>query len=477
MTESKNPVGKDKSLLFPDNFYWGTATSSYQIEGAWNEDGKGESIWDRFSHAPGNIHDKIRQGNGLTVTSTGDIACDHYHRWQEDVDLMHQIGIQAYRFSISWPRILPNGRGSVNQAGLDFYNRLIDALLDADIAPFITLYHWDLPQALQDQGGWIARSTAEAFVEYADVLSRAFGDRVKHWMTHNEPAIAVFAGYVDGEHAPGLRNPQTALQVSHHLLLSHGWAVPILRQNSPQAEVGTAISTSFTQPASPSIADYNFWRRGDSTWIRLFTDPLYGRHYPGDILAEAVEMGLLPPGDMNFIQSNDMTAIAAPTDFLGVNYYARYISRDTHVPAQQNLPPTVVQAPKNPDNWTDMGWEIYPDGLFYVLNRLYLEYRPQKIYITENGASYSDSPGTDGQIHDQRRINYLRSHLAAAHRAINAGVPLKGYFLWSFLDNFEWARGFSQRFGITWVDFATQQRILKDSALWYRQVIKDNGLL
>lgn len=457
---------KNSKLIFPPGFLWGSATSSYQIEGGWSEDGKGESIWDRFAHTPGKIHDG----------STGDIACDHYHRWNEDIQLMRQIGLQAYRFSISWPRILPNGRQYVNQAGLDFYSRLVDALLEAEITPFVTLYHWDLPQTLQDEGGWAARSTAQAFVEYTDVVSRYLGDRVKHWITHNEPSVAAFTGYYDGEHAPGLHDPLAALQASHHLLLSHGWAVPVIRQNCPQAEVGMALSTSFNQPASPSKPDRDDWRFGDGLWLRWFLDPLYGRHYPADIVAGMHQMGFLSPDGMTFIQPGDLDAIAIPTDFLGVNYYTRFLSRNQSVPETQNLPQTVFPAPKTPEFWTEMDWEIYPDGFFNVLTRLYLEYMVPKIYVTENGASYATAPDENGKIQDQLRINYIRSHLSAAHRATQAGVPLQGYFYWSLLDNFEWSRGFTQRFGIVWVDYTTQERILKDSAKFYTHVIQENAV-
>jgi beta-glucosidase len=453
-------------LIFPQGFLWGAATSSYQIEGAWDQDGKGESIWDRFSHTPG----KIRNGD------TGDVACDHYHLWRTDLGLMRELGLQAYRFSLSWPRILPAGRGKVNQAGLDFYSRLVDGLLAADIIPFATLYHWDLPQVLEDEGGWPARSTAEAFVDYADVVSRHLGDRVHHWMTHNEPSVAAFEGYSDGGHAPGIRDKAAALGAAHHLLLSHGGSVPVLRRNSPGAEVGIVINLNWTLPASPSQADLAAHRQGDGLWARWWLDPLYGRHYPADIVADGISLGIIPPEGPAFVEEGDLKAISAPTDFLGLNYYTRFVSRDNSLPAKDNLPPRIIQAPEGSENWTEMGWEIYPEGLFFVLSRLHYEYQVPKIYITENGCSFSDGPGPDGRVHDQRRINYLRDHFAAAHRAIEAGIPLAGYFAWSLLDNFEWANGYSQRFGMIWVDFATQQRILKDSALWYQKVASENAV-
>lgn len=454
-------------IQFPKDFLWGAATSSYQIEGAWKADGKGESIWDRFCHTPG----KVKDGE------TGDLACDHYHRWAEDIKMMKELGLKAYRFSIAWPRILPEGRGAPNAAGLDFYSRLVDGLLAAGITPFVTLYHWDLPQALQDAGGWPARATAEAFVEYADVVSRRLGDRVKNWITNNEPAVVAWLGYHTGEHAPGLQDLHAAIRASHHLLLSHGWAVPVLRRNSPGAEVGITLNVGWTMAASNSAADLDLARQVDGMWARWFTDPLYRRGYPADMTADWTASGALPNG-LDFIQPGDMQAITVPTDFLGVNYYTRAVMRaetPDRVGAAHNDPQTVFPAPKDPKHWSEMGWETYPDGLLGVLGRLYFDYQPLKLYVTENGASYSDGPDADGRIRDSRRLNYLRGHFAACHRAIQAGVPLAGYFAWSLMDNFEWAFGYSQRFGIVWVDFASQKRIPKDSALWYRQVITDNG--
>jgi beta-glucosidase len=450
-------------LTFPDGFLWGAATASYQIEGAWKEDGKGESIWDRFSHEPG----KIRNGDN------GDIACDHYHRWREDVDLMKGLGLRAYRFSIAWPRLLPEGRGQVNQAGLDFYDRLVDRLLEAGIIPFVTLYHWDLPQALQDEGGWPERLTAQAFVEYADLASRRLGDRVKHWITHNEPHIVAFLGYQLGYHAPGWQDWPSAIRAAHHLLLSHGWAVPVIRSNSPGSDVGIALNYTHAMPASNSPDDFQAARFLDGHVNRWFLDPLYGRHYPADIVADYISAGHLPEQGMNFVQAGDMQAIAVPTDFIALNYYTRAVLRDES--AAGNPPPLVHTAPET--ELTEMGWEIYPEGLYQALCRVYFAYQAGKIYITENGASYGDSPDGDGHVRDERRTAYLRQHFAAALRAIQSGVPLAGYFVWSLLDNFEWAYGYSQRFGIIWVDFHTRQRVLKDSALWYKNVIHQNGFV
>lgn len=451
------------SLQFPPGFIWGAATAAYQIEGAWNEDGKGESIWDRLTHTPGHIEDN----------STGDVACDHYHRWRDDIALMEGLGIRAYRFSIAWPRILPAGCGAVNQRGLDFYSRLVDGLLEAQITPFVTLYHWDLPQALQDAGGWPARATAEAFVEYADIVSRALGDRVKHWVTHNEPWCIAFLGHEFGEHAPGIRGDRPGtLRTAHHVLLSHGWAVPVLRRNSLGASVGIVLNPAPVHAASPSEADLEAARAYDRYRNRMFLDPLYGRGYPDDLKTQWLADGYLSGAGADFVQPGDLEIIAAPTDFLGINYYNRSVVRSQAVPESENLPPAVHLR----DEVTEMGWEIYPEGLYELLLRLHHEYQPRQILVTENGASYSDGPGSDGLVPDARRVAYLRDHLAACQRAIQAGVPLTGYFAWSLMDNFEWARGYTQRFGLVWVDYATQRRIPKQSAFWYRYVIAANAL-
>ncbi len=450
-------------LTFPTDFRWGAATASYQVEGAWNEDGKGESIWDRFAHTPG----KIKNGD------TGDRAIDHYHRYRADAETMRQMGLQAYRFSIAWPRIFPTGRGQVNQKGLDFYARLVDELLGAGIEPFATLYHWDLPQALQDEGGWTARSTAEAFVEYADTVTRALGDRVKHWMTHNEMSVIVMDGFISGSHAPGrIDDYAGGLRAAHHLLVSHGWATPVIRGNSPGCEVGTAVNANYTQAGSNSLADRAALNVGDGLWVRWYLDPLYGRGYPADTREWLERSGRIEPDAWDVVQAGDMEAIAAPTDFVGLNYYFRGVARDPENPAPQ----TVFALPKDDTHWTEMGWEVCPEGLRQVLARLHFEYQVPKIYITENGASYSDGPGPDGRIHDERRIRYLDGHFRAAHAAIEMGVPLAGYFVWSLFDNFEWGHGTSQRFGLVWVDYETQERVWKDSAHWYRQVIRENGV-
>ena len=448
-------------ITFPENFLWGAATASYQIEGAWNKYGKGESTWDRFTHTPG----KIRNSD------TGDVADDHYHLWKKDIGLMKKLGLKAYRFSISWPRILPTGRGKVNQKGLDFYSKLVDGLLNAGIKPFVTLYHWDLPQALENKGGWPVRSTAEAFVEYIDMFSRALGDRIKNWGTLNEPACSAWLGYGTGEHAPGVRDLSQAVCASHHLLLAHGWSVPVIRRNSPDSEVGITLNHNWIVAASNSTLDLDAARQGEGRWMRWFADPLYGRGYPSDVVTDFEKLGALPHG-LEFVKTGDMKAIATPLDFLGVNYYNREVKR---VNDHNNEPQKIFPAPKTPENWTGMNWENYPDGLANVLSRYYFDYQPLKIYITENGASYSTPPDEKGKVPDEYRVLYLRTHLAAAYRALQAGVPLAGYFVWSLLDNFEWSFGYSERFGIIWVDYQTQKRILKDSAKWYKNVIKKNG--
>lgn len=458
----KNPPPATKKIVFPEEFIWGTATSAYQIEGAWNEDGKGESIWDRFTHANGSIEDG----------SNGDIACDHYHRWYEDISLMKSLNLQAYRFSISWPRVLPEGRGKINQAGLDFYSRLVDGLLKADIIPYATLYHWDLPQYLQDQGGWPERAIAEAFSEYAEIVSRHLGDRVKNWITHNEPWVVAFVGYQMGAHAPGWNDWNAALQASHHLLLSHGLAVPIIQENSPDCEVGITLNLTHVEPRSSDPADFSASCKLDGHINRWFLDPLYGRHYPADMVADHIDHQRLPSSGLDFVKAGDLETISTSTDFLGVNYYTR---AQVSAPEDNDLPP--IDSFNLESERTEMGWEIYPDGLFKILNRLYFDYQIPKLYITENGASFSDGPDVDGIIKDKRRQNYLEDHFTAAHHALNNNVPLAGYFVWSMMDNFEWAKGYSQRFGIVWTNYQTLERIPKNSAFWYSKVIAQNGLV
>jgi beta-glucosidase len=443
--------GSSMTLRFPPTFLWGTATSSYQIEGAVDEDGRGESIWDRFCRIPGAI------GDG----SSGAVACDHYHRWQQDITLMHELGIAAYRFSIAWPRVMPDGDGRIESRGLDFYDRLVDGLLAAGIEPWATLFHWDLPQALEDRGGWATRATAHAFVAYADAIARRLGDRVRGFITHNEPWCAAMLGYRDGVHAPGRREPANALAAAHHLLLSHGWAVPVLRTHAPNVPIGITLNLAPVHAASNGVADREARRRIDGDFNRWYLDPLYGRGYPSDMLRDHRDAGLVD-ATPRWLERGDLDAIATPTDFLGVNYYYRHVT------------PTVVQAPR--EQWTEMGWEVYPQGLWELLARLHLDYAPGRMYVTENGASWSDGPDADGRIRDARRIAYLRDHLAQAHRALADGIPLAGYFAWSLLDNFEWQHGYRQRFGLVWVDAVTGERRVKDSATWYRDTIALGGI-
>ena len=443
---------------FPEGFLWGTATSSHQIEGAFREGGRGESIWDRFAATPCKIEDG----------SDASVACDHYHRWKQDIAMMKWLDVGAYRFSIAWPRIIPAGRGATNIEGLDFYDALIDALLEADIKPLVTLYHWDLPQTLQDRGGWSARETAEAFVEYTAAVANRLGDRVRHWATHNEPWCIATLGYEEGRHAPGHKDPSEGLRAAHHLLLSHGWATEVLRQESPASEVGIVLNLAPAMPASDSGADAEAARWFDGFFNRWYLEPIFRGRYPEDAIEDRIARGHIESTDLPFVCPGDFKAITAPLDFLGVNYYGRTVLRE----GDDGKPISVRVVPE--EDLTDMGWEVYPEGLYDLLLHLKNEYGPAKIYITENGAAYADGPDSAGRITDVRRVEFLRGHLLAAHRTIAAGVPLAGYFTWSLLDNFEWAHGYTKRFGLYWVDFATQQRIPKESAFWYRDVVGSN---
>lgn len=443
-------------LEFPSDFLWGAATAAYQIEGAWNEDGKGESIWDRFSHIPGHVD------NG----DTGDLACDHYHRYREDVALMQELGLAAYRFSISWPRLLPAGRGTANPAGLDFYDQLVDQLLAAGIRPFVTLYHWDLPQALQWHGGWASRDVAYWFRDYADLVSRRLGDRVQYWITHNEPWVAAFLGHYTGEHAPSARDLELALRVSHNLLLSHGLALEPLRNNGREgAQAGITLNLTACHPGSDKDVDQDAARRYDGYVNRWFLDPLLRGSYPEDMLELYGERFPDP-------SSEDLGLIASPIDFLGVNYYSRTLCqadrRGGVLEAVQVSPPT--------NELTAMGWEVYPEGLYELLTRLHREYGVENLYVTENGAAYPDVLDAEGQVKDAKRETFLREHFIQAQRAIGDGVPLRGYFVWSLMDNFEWARGYTPRFGLAHVDHATQKRTIKQSGRWYAGVTRKNGV-
>jgi beta-glucosidase len=453
------------ALAFPKGFLWGVATSAFQVEGSPDTDGRGESIWDRFAATPGKIEDG----------SDARIACDHYRRWPEDVALMKEMGLNAYRFSIAWPRVLPRGRGAVNEAGLDFYDRLVDGLLEAGLAPMATLYHWDLPQGLQDVGGWGTRETAEAFVEYAEAASMRLGDRVRQWATHNEPWCVASLGHEHGVHAPGLRDAALSVRVGHHLLLSHGWAVPVLRRNAPRAEVGIVLIASHAEPLTPSPADREATRSFDALFNRWYLDPVFRGAYPADGVEDRVRLGHLGPGGMDFVLPGDLRAISAPLDFLGLNYYSRNVFSAEPGPNGEPPPRAVPMAPR--EALTDMGWEVWPRGLEELLLRVHREYGPGKLYVTENGAAFTDPPGPDGRIRDRRREAFLEGHLRALHRAIAAGVPLAGYYHWSLLDNFEWAHGYTKRFGLVAVDPLTQRRTPKDSARYYRAVAAANAVV
>ncbi len=419
-------------LRFPENFHWGVATSAYQIEGAWNEDGKGESIWDRFCHTSGHI----------LGGDTGDVACDHYHRWAEDIGLMKTFGIKAYRFSVSWPRILPKGRGQVNQKGLDFYSRLVDGLLEAGIEPFLTLYHWDLPQALQDEGGWPNRKIIAAFAEYTEIVAKTLGDRVCYWLTLNEPYVPAFLGYFEGLHAPGHRDSKKPSRAAHHQLLAHAEAVAIIRELVPKAKVGIVLNLSPVHPASQDLADRRLAWFIDTHLNRWFLDPLSGRGYPFEIfralsqwkeVLPEIHQRLTKIVRLDFVQDQDLDKIAVPLDFLGVNYYTRALARSP----KASVPPAKTPNPE----MTEMGWEVYPPGIFEILARLHFDYRFPAYFITENGAAYPDRIASDGKVHDEARIRYLREHLRELHRAISVGIPVLGYFVWSLLDNFRWAYG------------------------------------
>lgn len=451
---------------FPREFVLGVATSSYQIEGAHDEDGRLPSIWDTFCRTPGKV---VRQENG-------DVACDHYHRYREDVALMKSLGMHAYRFSVAWPRVLPTGfEDAPNEAGLDFYDRLVDELLAAGITPWVTLYHWDLPQPLEDMGGWPDRRIVDHFVRYADIVSRRLGDRVGHWITHNEPWCAAMLGYMTGEHAPGHKDWPAALAAVHHILLSHGRAVPVIRENvGAHAKVGITLNLTPGVPASPSAADAEATRHFDGFFNRWFLDPCYGRPYPSDMVADYRRMGRLPEGPIPFLREGDIAEMGAKTDFLGINFYSRAILRSEEVSEEDNAPRTIPVP--GPDQQTDMGWEVVPDALRGLLVRVGEEYPVGALVITENGAAWPEGPDADGRVRDERRRQYLHDHLAACLDAIDEGAPLTGYFAWSFMDNFEWAFGYEKRFGIVHVDYDTLVRTPKDSALWYRTVA-ESGVL
>lgn len=441
-----------QTLCFPSDFVWGTATASFQVEGGIED--RGWCIWDDFCRWPG----KVVNGD------IGDVANDDYHRYAEDVAMMAELGMQAYRFSVCWPRILPDGAGQVNAKGLDYYDRLVDELLQAKIEPYVTLYHWDLPSALQRMGGWAARDTAYRFADYVAIVADRLGDRVRNWITHNEPWVVALLGNQIGAHAPGWQDLSLALQVGHHVLLSHGLAAPILRERGDaQTRVGVTLNYSPAYPASDSPQDIAAAKRHDGYSNRWFMDPLYKGSYPQD-------MWDLYGYQVPRVAAGDMEIIARPVDFLGVNYYTRALIQ--HAQGEflnyRSLHPA--------GEYTAMDWEVYPQAMTDLLVRLSNDYGAPEMYITENGCAYDDVLTPDGQVHDPKRVEYLKLHFAATHQAIQQGVKVKGYFCWSLMDNFEWAWGYTRRFGIVYVDFATQQRIPKDSAKYYAEVVSQNAV-
>ena len=452
-------------MNFPENFLWGTATASYQIEGAVKEGGRGTSIWDTFSHTPG----KVRHGD------TGDIACDHYHRLEEDLDLMSELGLQAYRFSVAWPRIQPEGGGPANQNGLDFYRRLVEGLRQRSIEPMLTLYHWDLPQALQDRGGWTSRDTSERFAEYAGIVYEALSDDVGFWITLNEPWVSAWMGYGLGVHAPGISDSSQALTATHHLLLGHGLAMERMRSAADGNQLGVTLNLHPALPSRDREADREAARRVDGQANRLYLDPLFHGEYPEDLFSHYTERGV----DLSFVQDGDLGTISAPIDFLGINYYFRNTVRDAPDEDAPGIPfadldarPVIPHAAEK----TAMGWPVEPEGLTEILVRVKEDYADVPVYVTENGRAVSDYIDPEGDVDDEERVSYLDAHFRAAHEAIERGVDLRGYMVWSFLDNFEWAEGYSKRFGIVFVEYGTQRRVPKSSARWYKGVIERNGV-
>jgi beta-glucosidase len=469
-------------LAFPDGFTWGTATAAYQIEGGVGEDGRGTSIWDTFCRVDGNV----RNGD------TGDVACDHYHRVEDDLDLMASLGLPAYRFSIAWPRVIPDGSGAVNPEGVAFYDRLVDGLLARGISPLATLYHWDLPQACQDAGGWAARDTAAQFAEYAGVVAEALGDRLPVITTLNEPWCSAFLGYASGVHAPGVRDNATALAAAHHLNLAHGLAAQAIRTTT-SGRTGVSLTLNLAQvyPLTDGPVDRSAAEHADRMANRIFLDPVLRGYYPDALLDETRHIT-----DWSFVHDEDLAEIHGPLDMLGVNFYtpstvgapppegdeaSTATGRWTSDPGARELPvpwPGTDRACSypQPGPYTDMGWRILPQAFTDLLVRVHRDYPEVPVTVTENGCAYPDGPDEDGRVRDDRRIEYLRSHLAAVLAAIQAGVDVRGYYLWSLLDNFEWALGYSKRFGIVHVDYDTLVRTPKDSAQWYADVVAANAL-
>ena len=476
------------TLTFPKDFIWGIATSAYQIEGAWNEDGRGASIWDTFSHTPGKV----------VNNENGDIAADHYHRWKEDFALLSDMGIQAYRFSTAWPRILPDGTGKVNKKGLDFYDRIVDELLKRKIEPYVCLFHWDLPQPLQDKGGWPNRDTTAAFAEYARVVAGRLGDRVKVWFTHNEPWVAAFVGHFLGDHAPGKKDIGAAVKSLHHILLSHGLAAEVIRAEVKHpVKIGITLNLNPVHPATDTKRDREAAERVDMFMNRIVLDPLLKGTSPiqESSIAKLLTGKLIHEGDLAKIYN---------LDILGVNYYSRAVMKHDSVFPVVN----VAQVHPEGNEYSGM-WEIYPEGMYETLKMVW-DYFPRshppsppaplpitgeggmpsppspllvtreggrvELMVTENGVPVPDGVDFDGRVRDERRVRYLRNHIAQVHRAIEDGIPVKGYFHWSLMDNFEWALGYGPRFGLVYVDWKTQKRIVKDSGRWFAKVIQDNAV-
>ncbi len=466
-----NVTMPDGPLVFPAGFTWGAATAAYQIEGAAETDGRGPSVWDTFSHTPG----KVRGGD------TGDIACDSYHRYEQDADLLRSLGLSGYRFSISWPRVLPAGAGAVNQAGLDYYKSLLDALAERGISAAATLYHWDLPQALQDRGGWTARDTAQAFADYATLMAEALGDRVTRWITLNEPLVVAHNGHRTGVHAPGITDPGAAAAVTHHLLLGHGLGTAAIRAAVPDAKVGITLNLTPVRLATSQNGSAEALEQArlvaDATHNGLFLEPVLHGRYP-----EHAPAAILPPAGL--IHEGDLEVIGAPVDFLGVNYYQPDHLRagdPDNLRRGEDRPTPGVEGGVvhySPDGMerTAMGWLVDPDGLYELLIRLSKEAPGLPLYITENGCAAEDYINPDGQVNDLERIKFLHLHLAAAARAARDGACLAGYYVWSLLDNFEWAYGYQKRFGIVYVDFATQRRIPKASSAFFAKIASDNAV-
>jgi beta-glucosidase len=447
---------------FPKDFYWGTATAAYQIEGAWREDGKGESIWDRFVHTPG----KIKNGD------TGDVACDHHYRWRDDVGLMRSLNLNSYRFSISWPRIQPSGSGPANAKGLEFYSRLVDALLEAKIRPLVTLYHWDLPQKLEDAGGWPNRDTAARFADYAAIVARALGDRVRDWVLLNEAVVFTTDGYLNGKKAPGRKSLLDTLKATHTANLAQGAAFRAVKAASSQARVGSAFNMSPCEPASPSEEDKLAAERAHRFRNLWFLEPALRGKYP--------DAFSFFPSHLMGIKSGDMELVRAPLDFIGINLYDRTIvsapsAGERLLHPQYWLLPAKLERGKQGLR-TAFDWEVWPKAMYEMVMRITRDYQRPVIEITENGCSYNDIVSPDGVVHDTARLEYLRSHLSELARAIHDGADVRGYHAWTLIDNFEWEEGFAQRFGLAYVDFKTQQRIVKDSGKWYAGVAKENAV-